>query len=247
MCAIREDNYKRKDKCMELDFLKKYILNKSESITLLSKDEILNLDNEVVPTNWIKALKEESFKDRRETILKEWKENVGSELSNTISYLENYCIAIDMLKINNKYSLLYTIQNRDGKILFYEGRNPLDKIKNDNLIGVWSKMPEKIRAFYERVHNGFYYYASKSMGLSSYDEIFCLDDYEWGILEEVSDLKIDLKTSYAFFSNGIGMYVAVDYNRFSNSNSALWSSKEEPEYEINFWDIIDEWIVIGFE
>ncbi|MBL1705580.1 SMI1/KNR4 family protein, partial [Klebsiella pneumoniae] len=30
-------------------------------------------------------------------------------------------------------------------------------------------------------------------------------------------------------------------------NATLWWTNKEPRYNMNFWDIVDEWIVIGFE
>lgn len=45
----------------------------------------------------------------------------------------------------------------------------------------------------------------------------------------------------------MGYYVVIDYNNCEEGNATLWSSKEEAEYNLNFWDVVDEWIVIGFE
>nr|WP_252250059.1 hypothetical protein [Clostridium sp. ZBS13] len=87
------------------------------------------------------------------------------------------------------------------------------------------------------------------MGLSSLENVVYLDDYEWGIIDDIEsqNLKIDLGSSYGFFSNGMGTYVVIDYNNCDNDNATLWSSKEEPEYNLKFWDTVDEWTVIGFE
>nr|WP_255323519.1 hypothetical protein [Priestia megaterium] len=85
--------------------------------------------------------------------------------------------------------------------------------------------------------------------VESPETITYLDDYEWDIVEEIGErnLKIDFASSYGFFSNGMGTYVVVDYKNSLGDNATLWSSKEEPEYNLNFWDVVDEWMVIGFE
>lgn len=102
----------------------------------------------------------------------------------------------------------------------------------------------------ENVHNRFYYYASVFMGLVDLENVTFLgdNDLEWGIIDEIEEpLQIDLHTLFGFFSNGMGTYVAIDYKNCENDNVTLWSAKDLPEYNINFWDMVDEWIVIGFE
>jgi hypothetical protein len=121
---------------------------------------------------------------------------------------------------------------------------------NNKLYESWSKIPPEIRTFYENVHNGFHYYASGAMGLVALENVAFLgdDDFDWGILDDLEEpLQINLDTSFGFFSNGMGTYVAVDYNNCENDNATLWSAKDQPEYNLNFWDITDEWIVVGFE
>lgn len=39
--------------------------------------------------------------------------------------------------------------------------------------------------------------------------------------------------------------VAIDYKNCGQDHATLWSAKDQPEYNINFWDFADEWIVIG--
>jgi hypothetical protein len=45
----------------------------------------------------------------------------------------------------------------------------------------------------------------------------------------------------------MGSYVAIDCNNCENSNAIFWSAKRQPKYNINFWNYVDEWIVIGFQ
>ncbi|MOA16994.1 hypothetical protein D3C78_1372300 [compost metagenome] len=94
---------------------------------------------------------------------------MSKELSITISYLSENLEDIDLLEIqgrySTRYSILYTIKKPDGSITYYEGRNPNEEFNNPELEKSWDKIPDSIRKFYENVHNGFYYYASVSMGL----------------------------------------------------------------------------------
>lgn len=95
---------------------------------------------------------------------------------------------------------------------------------------------------------GFYYYASGAMGLVSLECVTYFDDDEWGIIEELEEpLQIDLKTTFGFFKSGMGGYVAIDYNNCKYDKATLWFTNNQPEYNVNFWDVVDEWIVIGFE
>jgi hypothetical protein len=45
----------------------------------------------------------------------------------------------------------------------------------------------------------------------------------------------------------MGGYVVIDTENCSNVSGTLWWSKKMPKYGIDFWDIVDEWIVIGFD
>lgn len=233
----------------KMDFLNKYTLSKEFTVKLLNLDEINALNEEIIPNEWKDALRESKQEHKIKNVLSIWEKHVASEMSNTISFLSEFLIDVELMNIGGRYSMLYSLKNSKGKILYYEGRNPKDIFNNKQLKKVWGKFPEKIREFYENVHSGFYYYPSKSMGLSSLENVVCLDKYEWGIIEEIGidNLKIDLTSSYEFFSNGMGTYVVIDYENCDDGNAVLWSSKEETEYSLNFWDVVDEWMVIGFE
>lgn len=233
----------------KLEYLNKYTLDVNKKVELLTNIEVGDMKEGLIPNEWKIIFQKDNKQEKIISVLQMWSKYVGKELSNTIAYLKDNLIDVEIMKIGNKYSLLYSINGENNKVLFYEGRNPKERIMREDLKKDWPNIPNKIREFYENVHSGFYYYASKSMGLDAYENITYLNDYEWGILEEIelAEVKIDLKSSYGFFSNGMGDYVVIDYNNCEESNATLWSSKEEPEYSLNFWDVVDEWIVIGFE
>jgi len=230
----------------KLDYLRKY----NQSIRLIPINEINNIGVGSIPNIWRELFKEESVTDRKEALLSVWKKYVGTELQNTISYLFDYLEEIEIMECDNEYSILYTIRNSKGDVLYYEGRNPQGEFENNELENYWDKVPDSLRNFYENVHNGFYYYASESMGLVPISSVVYLgdDDLEWSIIDDLKEpLQIDLNTSFGFFSNGMGSYVAIDCSNCENNNGTFWSAKIQPKYNINFWNYVDEWIVIGFE
>ncbi len=179
-----------------------------------------------------------------------WKKYVMDELYLTIGYLEENLLDIDLFKINDTYYLLYSVKKVSGEVQYYAGGNPLDSVPESNLQNVWNKIPQSIRCFYENVHNGFYGYVGKAMGLerTGYITYFGDDEWEWGILEDLEeDLQIDMKSTYGFFSNGAGGYVAVDIINCDIDSATLWFTNDQPEYHLNFWDVVDEWIKMGME
>ncbi len=86
------------------------------------------------------------------------------------------------------------------------------------------------------------------MGLVPLENVTFLMMMNGVLLRELEEpLQIDLQTTFGFFKSGMGGYVAVDYKNSNNDNAILWWTNKEPRYNMNFWDIVDEWIVIGFE
>ena len=233
----------------KIDFLNKYTLSKKLSVKILNMDEINNIEEGIIPNEWKEIFKEVEKSNKIKKVLELWKKHVNIEMSNTISFLNDFLIDVEIMNIGDKYSILYSVKNSRGKVLYYEGRSPKENFKNEQLEKDWNKIPYKIREFYENVHNGFYYYPSRSMGLDALENATYLDEYEWGIIDDIGEdnLKIDLASSYGFFSNGMGTYVVIDYKNCDNDNAILWSAKEEPDYNLKFWDLVDEWIVIGFQ
>ncbi|EOP11382.1 hypothetical protein [Bacillus sp. WC2507] len=228
----------------KLSFLKKY----KKNIRIIPYHEINKLGCSEIPSSWFELFQEENTSKRVEAILKVWEKQAGAELRNTISYLSMHLVEVELMETDGKYSILYTIKTDTGEILYYEGGNPKAEFNNEALETNWGGFPSSIQDFYQTVHNGFYFYASHSMGLVPLKEVTFFDDDEWGIIEELEEpLQIDLQTTFGFFKNGSGGYVAVDYKNCINDNATLWWTNEEPKYNVDFWDVVDEWIVIGFQ
>ena len=98
--------------------------------------------------------------------------------------------------------------------------------------------------FYTNIHNGFYDYKSKSMGLDPVKNIEPVSLYEW---EYIKQIDFNLETLFTFFSNGVGDYIVLDIDSKLENGAYLWSKMDLPERGLNFWNYIDEWTVIGFE
>lgn len=76
-------------------------------------------------------------------MLEIWKKYVDNEMSNTISFLNKFLIDVEIMEIGNKYSILYSVKNSKGKVLYYEGRNPRETFNNEQIEGDWCEIPLK--------------------------------------------------------------------------------------------------------
>ncbi|KMT63013.1 hypothetical protein [Paenilisteria newyorkensis] len=231
----------------KLNFLNKYTFNKSLTVEMI---DLKNIDSAIVPKLWNNIFSEVDNESRIGRLINQWEEILGTEMRNTIMYFKEFLKNVELMKLGNEYFILYSIESsKTGEILFYTGGNPLTKnfSKQNELKQDWGKIPFKLKLFYEELHNGFYYFPSRSMGIDSIENITYMDEDEWGIIEELEEpIKINLESSYGFFSSGTGRYVVIDVADCMNDKATLWSSNAAPKYNLNFWDIVDEWTVIGF-
>ena len=180
-----------------INYLKKYRPN------VEIQNNLEGIDVDKIPKFWIEIFENKDFDSKKNYVIKSFKKNHSVVLKNTIMYLVDNLIAVNLINNDNEYSIIYTIKNKLGNHVYYEGKNPKNKIVDDRLLVVWEKLPILLRDFYDNLHNGWYYYASESMGLVNTESIINLSDLEWGILEEItSPLRINLESSYSFFSNG---------------------------------------------
>ena len=228
----------------KIAFLNKYTLSSEKKVEFITDESTIL--NAPIPEYWKVAFLTDNLEDRIAVILGEWRKYLARELSNTILYLKTYLTNIELMKIGDEYSILYTILGfKTKREFFYEGKNPVTEQEFKKKINCpIGKIDNSIIDFYTKVHNGFYYYPSKTMGLDSTENIDSIADFEW---EYEDQLQMDLTSCYNFFSNGMGTYVVLDLNQDLETGAYLWSTKELPKGNLNFWDIIDEWIVIGLD
>ncbi|WP_210364506.1 SMI1/KNR4 family protein [Bacillus sp. REN3] len=228
----------------KLSFLKQY----RKSIEFVSNKGLLNIEKENMPDKWLEIFKEEDTTRKIEKLIALWNSVCQKELSNTISYLKENLLEFELILDNGQYAVLYSVKSENNEVLYYEGGIPHNSINITGMQQGWSNVPQSIKGFYEKLHNGFYYLPSRAMGLVPVECITHFENYEWGILEELDEpLGINMATTYGFFENGMGGYVAIDLNNCNNEIATLWFTNDQPEYNVNFWDIVDEWIVIGLQ
>lgn len=223
---------------VNVDYLRRY----HKDIKII--DNIKEVNESQITEEWKFIFSQKDMGIRKELIIKEWEKNLKYELSRTIEYLKNNIKSINLISYRNCYAILYEVVTEDGDIDYYEGGNPLDTNNHKLLNG----MPIKLKLFYTQLHNGFFYYPSRMIGISPISEVTIFLQDEWGIIYEIEKpLGININSTYGFFKSGMGGYLAIDYENCEHDNATLWFTNKEPKYNVNFWDMVDEWILMSFE
>ena len=229
----------------KLEFLNKYTFHRDYTVQII--DNVDYVKDADIPKLWKEIINEPTPK-RISRVIELWENIVGEQMRNTISYFKEHLVDVEVMKLGDSYYILYSISNRE--LEYYTGGNPNESEKKFQNISsdFFEKLPLSLKDFYGKLHDGFYYFASRSMGLDPVNQIESLDGYEWGILEESDvEVKINLKTSYNFFSNGGGSYIVFDMEDTFENKAVLWSSKFPPEYNLDFWKKADEWLAMNFD
>jgi hypothetical protein len=226
----------------KLMYLKKY----SKNIELLDFQYISENDKIILPDYWIKALTKKTVNEKVETVLSEW-DKFNFQFQSTVNYLYNNLVDIELMKNNNELVLLYSIKNKNGKEIYYVGKNPKTINIQNNKKNIWVKLPDTIKNIYENLHNGWYYFASESNGLSSVENMIVLNEIEWGILDEIKTLPYKLENCIGIFHNGSGNYVCYDIETKDKNNGFIWYKTKEPRNNIKLWPVIDEWTKLSME
>ncbi len=228
----------------KLTFLRRY----SPNIEILGVSSFDKSQLDMLPSYWQEAFKAHSSEEKLDIILSEWA-NYDYQFQAVHSYLEDNLIDVDLIRQNNEISLLYSLRNAAGNICYYEGKNPKTKNTPENIRQRWNEIPESFRDIYDELHNGWVYFASQSNGLSAVEDLFFLDEMDWGILEEIDvhSLPFVLSDSIPFFSNGMGAYACFDLKSKDNQSGFIWYHDKAPRLDIELWAVIDEWTKIGIE
>ncbi len=221
----------------KLTFLKKF----RKDVEIIDVNQVEGIN---IPELWREIFNEKDFSMKKDKLINQWKKVVGAELPDTIAFIDNNVRELDLIHYKDKISILYGIKCEDGKVYYFEGGNPKECVNHELLEG----MPAKLKSFYLELHNGFFFYPSRMMGLVTLNEVTHFSDDDWGILDELEEpLQISLDTTYGFFKNGGGGYLAVDYNNCENNVATRWFDDMEPEYNIDFWEYAEIWMKAAFE
>lgn len=228
--------------------------NKVQFLTLEDSTVHLldDLDSEkmsgMIPNAWIEIMKEEK-EIRCNAIIVLWKKYLGDKLPNVISRFEVGMEDVELLERDEggekKYSLLYSIINEEGRCIYYEGRNPLDNVLYRSKLDFWNNLPLRIRNFYENIHDGFYHYMNRGMGLQPLKFTRFMepdnDELEWNLNYEGNEEALDGDSHVmAFFWNSLGIAVSMDDSDESEYNSIIWRNNSPCEFHADFWNIVDQ-------
>ena len=108
------------------------------------------------------------------------------------------------------------------------------------------KLPAEISKFYKELHNGWNDTISGGLGFLELDDIQYLSDLEWGILDEIDKLEIDLNSTFYIFHNGAGGYLCISSLNKNQYSYLIWWADDKPQYNLNFWSYFDAWVQINF-
>lgn len=226
-----------------LSYLSKYLTDPRVISTPLVDDSLLK----ELPEWWGGVLRA-SGSDRIRLTLQTWEDH-RAQLPTVFDYLSKHLRGVSLLTDKHPVTgdlsirLLYEI-DRGDRMLYYAGGNPMQKSMPTAVLGVWDKLPSDFRRFYDSFHNGWYYLASVTMGPSPTEEFFFLDDFEWGILDDIGDPGCDLKDLLAVYSNGMGDHVTLSVEKRAYGDVLWWKAKP-PKLNIDAWAVIDAWTEIG--
>lgn len=223
-----------------LDYLKRYV----GDVRLIEADALAAEDMARLPTSWLGLLKL-NVRERVEATLALWRP-FEDALSLTCAYLREHLLAVDVIHSFRGYSLLYTIRAQTGALMYYEGLAPgSTKATDVRVATLLAQSPEPLELLYHTLHDGFYYFASCSMGTRPMEDVFVMDLHEWGILGGKPS-PIDLSLALAIFTNGMGGYLCLEFLEPSPA-AHVWFSNRAPKLNVEFWPTLDTWIVLGFE
>lgn len=224
-----------------LNYLEKYV----SSPKILTLDDLSVEDKAMLPDIWLDILSVNG-KKRIEKALLHWS-NFYNEFEQVVVYLKSNLISIDLIHHGFGYCLLYGINSSDNsRILYYEGRNPRKKTVSPMIQIFWNHLPDTLKKFYDKFHNGWYYLASGSMGLSPVEDFFFLNEEDWGVIEELEEVPVNLNKTLSVYTNGMGGYVCLEFTD-KGTHCLLWLSSKPPKLNLDFWPIVDSWTAIGFK
>ena len=196
-----------------------------------------------VPSWWNECAAKKLESERTNCVLNLW-DSFGNELPSTLNTLLDQIKDCVPIVFSGQCHLLYILKGELG-YCYYIGGNPIAAKSNQRVTDSWWQIPERLKSFYE-LHNGWVNFVSRSLGLAYKEDIYYLDEFEWGVLDEIGDPGCELKNLMSFFENGMGSCVAVSVEP-ATYGDVLWFKDKRPKLNIDFWGVVDAWIEIGIK
>ena len=201
----------------------------------------------VVPEAW-RALPALSPAERVGLMVSVMGETVGEHLPRTLRGLRERCVDAELAVHGGEYFVVYTFFNADGKEVSYVGGNPLRPSwpgpgqdgYADNVRRVWESVPESVRAFYERTHDGFGLYPHTLFGLYELERVRPV----YGVLDvgyEEPEVAERARHCYMFYEDASGAPFTLDIlaDRVERAGD-LWWIDSKREYHVDFWGGLDQ-------
>ena len=228
----------------KLEYLKKY----SSDISFVDFNLLPEDIKKTLPQYWNNLLSATDDKLKNKILIDEW-EKYNYQFQSTVNYLKSNLTDVELIFNNNKYSLLYSVKNKLGNIVFYEGKNPLTKELPESIKSIWDRIPKTFTDVYNQLHNGWVYFASQDNGILPIEDVIILGDMDWGILDDIdpNSLPFKLDNCIGLFHNGLGDYASIDIESENKKSGFIWWHTKPPKLNIEIWPVIDEWTKIGME
>ena len=191
-----------------------------------------------LPNSWQKIVVENNFEEKQKVILGYWN-SFKDTLPKIYHLLEQDLKNVVIVDDKGTVKIIYIFES-NGDIITYQGGLPINKHE------MLEKLPAEISKFYKELHNGWNDTISGGLGFLELDDIQYLSDLEWGILDEIDKLEIDLNSTFYIFHNGAGGYLCISSLNKNQYSYLIWWADDKPQYNLNFWSYFDAWVQINF-
>lgn len=224
-----------------LEFLK----NWDKTVELIPSTNISNIKQ--IPDTWKNIFSNELKEEKVTQVINLWKQHIGEELKKTIQFLDEHLYDVHLIKRQNRYAILYVLQIEEDEYLYYEGGNPNDSTLAPNYNDDMKNMPNSIQNFYQFLHNGFYHFCNRGMGIQPIEYIHFMeidDDDEdlWNLQyeDDNDEIEFDEEEMLSFYWNSVGFALSIDKQDGDINNSILWKRSSSPECGYHFWKTVDQ-------
>jgi len=148
------------------------------------------------------------------------------------------CVIGTVLAFSDKPYLAY-VYSDNGDLCFYMGGIPLGVEGENNVQVQW--LPQKLKAFYTTLHDGFGFYIGYTMGPSRFEDFVSIKD----LCDEDYPALPDM---VGVFSSGAGDYLSLAEPPAEVEAFIWWHEEPDvPTRNIDLWDVMDSWMSIFLE